>query len=47
LLLKSKSPRAKDDEDARVVIPSLGERERGFLAEALPIDHPWRHLLAD
>ena len=46
LLFKSKNRRPKDDEDARVVIPSLDERARRFLTMTLPADHLWQELLA-
>jgi hypothetical protein len=46
LLFKSKAPRAKDYEDAQVVIPLLGAEARSFLRSNLPGDHPWQELLA-
>jgi hypothetical protein len=45
LLFKSKSPRSKDDIDAREVVPHLDSGGRAFLAQHLPSDHPWRQLL--
>lgn len=42
LLFKSKDPRAKDDVDARRVVPMLGEERRVRLVRFLPTDHPWR-----
>lgn len=47
LLFKSKSPRPKDHEDARLVIPLLTAAEQGFLHQHLADDHDWRGLLGD
>ena len=47
LLFKSKDTRAKDHEDARRVIPSLGAEQSRFLVQMLPSGHVWRSLLAD
>jgi len=46
LLFKSKDRRAKDDVDAREVIPHLESTRRGRLGELLPDDHPWQKLVA-
>lgn len=46
LLFKSKTPRAKDEDDAGRAIPLLGFSERSFLAANLPAEHPWQRLLA-
>ncbi len=46
LLFKSKTPRAKDHDDAGRVIPLLGVAERAFLVANLPVDHAWQRLLA-
>jgi hypothetical protein len=47
LLFKAKSHRPKDDVDAGRVIPALDAGRRRFLADHLPVDHPWRRLLGD
>ncbi len=46
LLFKSKNMRAKDDHDARMVIPLLSAGPTQFLTDHLPGDHRWRNLLA-
>jgi hypothetical protein len=46
LLYKSERPRPKDDTDAAEVIPSLSDRQRGFLVRSLDSAHPWQRLLA-
>ena len=45
LLMKSKDVRPKDDLDARVVIPQLGEHARTWLAQHLDAAHTWQGLL--
>jgi len=45
LLFKSKNHRPKDDVDADLVIPELGDERRRFLAAHLPREHPWREHL--
>jgi hypothetical protein len=45
LLFKSKSPRSKDDLDAREVVPTLSRPQRRFLRHHLPAAHPWRRDL--
>jgi hypothetical protein len=45
LLFKSKTIRAKDDVDAAVVIPLLGDAAADLLRARLPTDHPWQRLL--
>ena len=45
LLFKSRDPRAKDDMDAREVIPALDADHRARLAQLVPVDHPWQSLL--
>lgn len=45
LLFKSKDPRPEDNVDALRVIPAMGEERRGWLAEHLDSDHPWRSNL--
>lgn len=45
LLFKSKSPRPKDNLDARQVIPLLGADQRAFLGAHLDRGHAWRQLL--
>ncbi len=47
LLFKSKAPRTKDHEDARLVIPLLTSAGQGFLRLHLPDDHVWREWLDD
>lgn len=47
LLFKSKDPRPKDHEDARLVVPMLDAEERRFLSDRLPAGHPWHSLLRD
>ncbi|HET9733356.1 MAG TPA: hypothetical protein VFP54_11840 [Acidimicrobiales bacterium] len=44
LLFKAKGLRPKDDVDARVVIPLLGEDRRRWLVRHLPAGHPWLGL---
>lgn len=46
LLMKSKNVQPKDDLDARVVIPQLGDEARSWLAQHLAAGHPWRVLLS-
>jgi hypothetical protein len=46
LLFKAKGLRAKDDTDAREVVPILGVARRDRLRTWLPRDHPWQELLA-
>lgn len=38
-------PRPKDQQDFEAVLPHLTQGERGWLAGALPLDHPWRARL--
>ena len=45
LLFKSKTPRPKDDADARQVIPELDEDRRSRLRRLLPMNHRWRVLV--
>lgn len=45
LLFKSKNPRPKDDQDARVVASGLTTEEHLFLDSHLSPGHPWRALL--
>jgi hypothetical protein len=47
LLFKSKEPRAKDDVDAREVIPELDAEQQGRLTRLLEVNHPWQVLLSD
>jgi hypothetical protein len=46
LLFKSKDIRAKDELDARQVIPELEPQRRERLARLLPLNHPWQVQLA-
>jgi len=45
LLFKSRTPRPKDDVDAKEVIPALDKRRVARLDQLLPPSHPWRALL--
>jgi hypothetical protein len=45
LFFKAKHLRAKDDLDARVMIPELDAVQRGKLTGLLPSEHPWQRLL--
>jgi hypothetical protein len=45
LLFKSKQPRAKDEVDAREVIPELDEAQRSRLSRLLRPEHQWQALL--
>lgn len=45
LLFKAKHPRPKDHVDAERVIPHLDGEARGFLADHLSPEHPWRRWL--
>jgi hypothetical protein len=45
LLMKSKSPRPKDDLDAEVVIPVLEHDQRDWLAGHLAQGHPWQAII--
>ena len=47
LLFKSRNPRGKDTLDLRQVAPELDPPRRRRLLGLLPVDHPWRPLLAD
>lgn len=46
LLFKSTNPRPKDDLDAAEVIPALDADRRQRLAQWLPAEHRWQHLVA-
>jgi len=40
LLFKAGSPRPKDERDFELALPSLDERRRGWLHDALNLVHP-------
>jgi hypothetical protein len=46
LLFKSRGNRAKDRDDAAVVIPTLRDDDRTRLAHWLPDEHPWQSIVA-
>ena len=45
LLFKSKHLRPKDHDDARRVIPAMGDQGRVWLSYHLDADHPWQDII--